>query len=60
MNTTAEGEDTYADGLAGTSRPVGWNHRNERDFAFDYGALGGMDDGLGRVAAIRDDSGSPG
>ncbi len=49
VNTTAEGQDTYAKGLAGTSRPAGAIHPKERAFALDYGAGGGMDDALGRV-----------
>ena len=51
----------YADGLAGTVRPAGLIPRNEPAFAFICGAADGMADGLGPVAAIRDDDGgSPG
>ncbi|TVS19590.1 MAG: hypothetical protein EA424_07965, partial [Planctomycetaceae bacterium] len=61
VNTTAESEDTYADGLAGTSRPAGLIYSEERAFTFGLRPGDGMEDALGRVAAIRDDDGgSPG
>ncbi len=55
VNTMAEVE--YTCGLAGTVRPAGLIPRNEPAFAFICGAADGMADGLGRVAAIRDDDG---
>ena len=57
----AKVEYACADGLAGTVRPPGLTPRNERAFAFTYGAAYCIDDQPGRVAAIRDDDGgSPG
>jgi RHS repeat-associated protein len=55
-DTTASG-GVFTHGL----RPISMRYPNGRRIHLDYGANDGMDDALGRVAALRDDdSGSPG